>query len=76
MNYGSKQSSRKRKLFNWSKKGTDALGNPTYSKKSFSNVKEDADPDKVLTVAGAIKEVLAGETRNCYLTVVDQLAQA
>ena len=58
------------------RKGTDALGNPTYSKKSFSNVKEDADPDKVLTVAGAIKEVLAGETRNCYLTVVDQLAQA
>ena len=58
------------------RKGTDALGNPTYSKKSFSNVKEDADPEKVLTVAGAIKEVLAGETRNCYLTVVDQLAQA
>lgn len=58
------------------RKGTDALGNPTYSKKSFSNVREDADPAKVLTVAGAIKEVLAGETRNCYLTVVDQLAQA
>ena len=26
------------------RKGTDTLGNPTYSKKSFSNVKEDADP--------------------------------
>ena len=58
------------------RKGTDSSGNPTYSKKSFSNVREDADPEKVLTVAGAIKEVLAGETRNCYLTVVDQLAQA
>ncbi len=58
------------------RKGTDALGNPTYSKKSFSNVREDADPAKVLAVAGAIKEVLKGETRNCYLTVTDQLAQA
>ena len=58
------------------RKGTDALGNPTYSKKSVSNVREDADPEKVLAVAGAIKEVLKGETRNCYLTVTDQLAQA
>ena len=58
------------------RKGTDALGNPTYSKKSFSNVREDADPEKVLAVANAIKEILTGETRNCYLTVVDQLAQA
>ena len=49
------------------RKGTDANGNPTYSKKSFSNVKEDAD---------AIKKVLLGETRNCYLTVSDQLVQA
>ena len=58
------------------RKGTDALGNPTYSKKSFSNVKEDADPAKVLAVADAIKEVLLGETRNCYMTVSDQLVQA
>lgn len=58
------------------RKGTDALGNPTYSKKSFSNVKEDADPAKVLAVADAIKNVLNGETRNCYLTVSDQLVQA
>ena len=58
------------------RKGTDALGNPTYSKKSFSNVREDADPANVLAVANAIKEVLKGETRNCYLTVTDQLAQA
>lgn len=57
------------------RKGTDALGNPTYSKKSFSNVKEDADPEKVLAVAVAIKKVLADETRNCYLTVSDMLVQ-
>ena len=57
------------------RKGTDALGNPTYSKKSFSNVKENADPEKVLAVADAIKSVLSNETRNCYLTVSDQLVQ-
>lgn len=58
------------------RKSTDSLGNPTYSRKSFSNVKEDADPAKVLAVAEAIKGVLTGETRNCYLTVSDQLVQA
>ena len=58
------------------RKGTDALGNPTYSKKSFSNVKEDADPAKVLAVADAIKEVLLSETRNTYMTVSNQLIQA
>lgn len=57
------------------RKGTDASGNPTYSKKSFSNVKENADPEKVLAVANAIKSVLSDETRNCYLTVSDQLVQ-
>ena len=55
--------------------GTDALGNPTYSKKSFSNVRENADPEKVLAVADAIKSVLKAETRNTYLTVTDQLLQ-
>lgn len=58
------------------RKGTDANGNPTYSKKSFSNVREDADPANVLAVANAIKGVLDSETRNCYLTVTNQLAQA
>ena len=58
------------------RKGTDALGNPTYSKKSFSNVKEDADPEKVLAVADAIKSVIENETRNTYLSVSNQLIQA
>lgn len=58
------------------RKGTDALGNATYKKKSFSNVKEDADAANVLAVANAIKNVLDSETRNCYLTVTDQLTQA
>ena len=58
------------------RKGSDTLGNPTYSKKSFSNVKDGADPEKVLAVANAIKLVLSAETRNCYLTVSDKLMQA
>lgn len=57
------------------RKGTDSSGNPTYSKKSFSNVKENADPEKVLAVANAIKSVLKDETRHTYLTVTDQLVQ-
>ena len=58
------------------RKGTDSSGNPTYSKKSFSKVKENADPANVLAVADAIKAVLANEKKNCYLTVSDQLIQA
>ena len=58
------------------RKGTDSLGNPTYSKKSFSNVKEDADPEKVLAVANAIKGVLLGETGDVHMTVTSQLVQA
>ena len=57
------------------RKGTDSSGNPTYSKKSFSNVRENADPEKVLAVANAIKSVLKDETRHTYLTVTDQLVQ-
>ena len=58
------------------RKGPDSSGNPTYSKKSFSNVRENADPEKVLAVADAIKSVIKNETRNTYLTVSDQLVQA
>lgn len=39
-------------------------------------LREDADPEKVLAVADAIKSVIKNETRNTYLTVSDQLEQA
>ena len=58
------------------RKGSDTLGNPTYSKKSFSNLREDADPQNVLDVANAIKSVLSDETRNIYMTISDQLVQS
>ena len=58
------------------RKGTDALGNPTYNKKSFSNVRDGADPEKVLAVANAVKAVLSDETRHVSMTVSEQLLQA
>ena len=58
------------------RKGTDVLGNPTYSKKSFSNVRNGADPENVLAVADAIKSVIKHETRSTYMTVTDQLVQS
>ena len=36
--------------------GVDSSGNATYSKKSFSGVKDGADPEKVYAVAEAISE--------------------
>jgi hypothetical protein len=37
--------------------GTDVAGYPTYSKKTFFNVKTDAAPQNVFDVAEAIKGV-------------------
>ena len=48
-------------------------GNTTYSKKSFSGVKDGADPEKVYAVADAIKGVLGANTRYYYLTEVSLL---
>ena len=58
------------------RKGTDALGNPTYSKKSFSNVASDATDEKIFNVAKAIKEVILGETGGVFVNQTDQLNQA
>lgn len=58
------------------RKGTDALGNPTYSKKSFSNVASDATDEKIFNVAKAIKEVILGETGGVFVNQTDQLNEA
>ena len=58
------------------RKGTDANGNPTYNKKSFSNVASDASDEKIYNVAAAIKDVLLGETGNIFISQTDQLTQA
>ena len=53
--------------------GVDSSGNATYSKKSFSGVKDGADPEKVYAVAEAIKGVIGANTRYYYLTEVSLL---
>ena len=58
------------------RKGTDANGNPTYTKKSFSNVASDATDEKIFNVAKAIKEVILGETGGIFVNQTDQLNEA
>ena len=44
--------------------GQDKVGDPTFAKKTFSNVKEDSDLQSVYDVADAIKNIMDGETRD------------
>ena len=44
--------------------GTDKAGDPTYSKKTFSNVRTGAPVEDVYAVADAVKGVLAAGTRD------------
>ncbi|WP_252242730.1 DUF1659 domain-containing protein [Clostridium sp. ZS2] len=57
------------------RRGTNDSGEPTYYKKSFSNLKTNVDPRNVLGVANAISDVLAAETKNCYLNQTSTLVQ-
>lgn len=50
------------------KSGEDKMGDPIYTKKSFSNIKNNADPQNVLDVANAIKTILSQETGDCFIT--------
>lgn len=56
--------------------GTDKTGDPTYTKKSFSNVKIDADSQNVYDVAEAIKSVINADTRASYLVETSDLKNA
>ena len=47
--------------------GIDKDGNPSYKKKNFSGINGDATPEAILTVAEAIKLVLANETRYTFV---------
>lgn len=53
--------------------GVDSSGNTTYTKKTFSGVKDNVDPEKAYAVADAIKSVLGANTRFYYLTEVSLL---
>ena len=56
--------------------GKDSSGNTTYKKKTFSNVKTDADLQNVFDVASAIKDVLDADTRNVLLAENSKLISA
>ena len=58
------------------KSGTDTLGNATYTKKSFANVKKDVEAQAAYDVAEAIKGVLAEPTRAYFLNSASTLEQA
>ena len=56
--------------------GTDTSGQPTYSKKSFSNVRNDVDAQNAFDVAEAIKTVLDNPTRSYFLNSASTLVNA
>ena len=56
--------------------GQDSSGNSTYRKKTFSNVKTDADLQNVFDVATAIKGVIDANTRNVLLSESSKLVNA
>lgn len=54
-------------------KGTDKSGDPLYSKKTFSNLRNDVDAQNAYDVATAIKDVLEANSRNVSLIVASDL---
>ncbi|GEQ21771.1 MULTISPECIES: DUF1659 domain-containing protein [Clostridium] len=56
--------------------GTDAAGDATYSKKTFSNVKTDAAAQNIYEVADAIKNVLEASTRDVFVNETSTLVNA
>ncbi|OOM67798.1 DUF1659 domain-containing protein [Clostridium sp. BL-8] len=57
-------------------KDVDKAGDPIYAKKTFSNVRIDADAQNVYEVAEAIKLVLDANTRDCFITESSTLINA
>lgn len=57
-------------------KGTDKAGDPLYSKKTFSNLRNDVDLQNAYDVAEAIKGLLEANSRNVALIVSSDLINA
>ena len=53
--------------------GIDKDGNPSYKKKNFSGIKGNAAPEALVTVADAIKLVLANPTRDTLVNEISAL---
>ena len=49
--------------------GTDKAGDATFTKKTFSNVRNDADPEGIYSVASAIKDLMDTQTREIFVNV-------
>jgi hypothetical protein len=56
--------------------GTDKAGDAIFAKKTFSNVKADADLQAVYDVCDAVKNIMDGETRDTLINVTSSLTQA
>lgn len=57
-------------------KGVDKAGDAIYGKKTFANVKKDADIQNIFDVAEAIKGVFEGATRDYFVNESSSLANA
>jgi hypothetical protein len=57
-------------------KSVDKAGDPVYSKKTFSNVRNDVDPQNAYDVAAAIKGVLEANTGSTFLNVSSKIVNA
>lgn len=57
-------------------KGLDKSGDPIYTKKTFSNLRNDVDLQSAYDVATAIKDVLEANSRNISLNVASDLVNS
>lgn len=57
-------------------KGVDKAGDPIYTKKNFSNLRNDVTEQNAYDVAEAIKAVLEASTGSTSLSVSSQLVNA
>ena len=57
-------------------KGIDKSGDAIYSKKTFSNLRNDVDAQNAYDVADAIKGILEANSRSVSLNVASDLIKA
>ena len=57
-------------------KSVDKAGDPVYTKKTFSNLRNDVDAQNAYDVAEAIKGILEAKTGDTFLTVSSNLVNA
>lgn len=56
--------------------GVDKAGDATYSKKTFSNIRNDANVENLYEVAEAIKNIMDTSTRDTFVNVISNLVNA